>query len=665
MDAFQKVSKRIEELRKEIEHHNYKYYVLDAPEIEDTEYDKMMQELIALEEQYPELLTDDSPSQRVGGEALESFTKVEHTMPKLSLGNAFSEGDLRDFDRRIAKVINEEVEYVVEYKFDGLTVVLKYQEGRFIQGATRGDGYIGEDVTANLRTIRSIPMRLQEADTLEVRGEVLIPKEDFIDLNQRREREELPLFANARNAAAGSIRQLDPKLAASRPLDIFIFNLEYSEKGELLNHSESLDYLQDMGFKVSKYTLCKNIEEVIGQIHYWTKHREELPFDIDGIVIKINNLSQRERLGATSKSPRWAIAYKFPAQEKKTELLDIEIQVGRTGALTPTAILEPVQLAGTTVSRASLHNEDYIREKDIRIGDQVIVKKAGEIIPEVVRVEVKDRTGEEKIFEMPKHCPACGEETLRIEGEAATKCINAACPAQVEREIIHFASRNAMDIEGLGPAVVRQLLKEELIQDISDIYYLKKEQLLTLERTGNKSAENLLNGIETSKENGLARLVFALGIPLVGQRAGKVLARHFKSIEELAQATEEDLVAINEIGEKMAENIVAFFQGHENQRILERLEKAGVIMESQKQSKEEETFLEGVTFVLTGTLPTLTRKEASALIEERGGKVSSSVSRKTNYLLAGAEAGSKLEKAKKLGVAVINEEEFKNMIDKI
>lgn len=665
MDAFQKASKRIEELRKEIEHHNYKYYVLDAPEIEDTEYDKMMQELIALEEQYPELLTDDSPSQRVGGEALESFTKVEHTMPKLSLGNAFSEGDLRDFDRRIAKVINEEVEYVVEYKFDGLTVVLKYQEGRFIQGATRGDGYIGEDVTANLRTIRSIPMRLQEADTLEARGEVLIPKEDFIDLNQRREREGLPLFANARNAAAGSIRQLDPKLAASRPLDIFIFNLEYSESKEFLTHSESLDYLSKMGLKVSQYTLCKNIEEVIDQIHYWTKHREELPFDIDGIVIKVNNLSQRERLGATSKSPRWAIAYKFPAQEKKTELLDIEIQVGRTGALTPTAILEPVQLAGTTVSRASLHNEDYILEKDIRIGDQVIVKKAGEIIPEVVRVEVKDRTGEEKVFEMPKHCPACGEETLRIEGEAATKCINAACPAQVEREIIHFASRNAMDIEGLGPAVVRQLLKEELIQDISDLYYLKKEQLLTLERTGNKSAENLLNAIEASKENGLTRLIFALGIPLVGQRAGKVLAKHFKSIEELAQATEEDLVAINEIGEKMAENIVAFFQGHENQRILERLEKAGVIMESQKQSKEEETFLEGVTFVLTGTLPTLTRKEASARIEERGGKVSSSVSRKTNYLLAGAEAGSKLEKAKKLGVAVINEEEFKNMIDKI
>lgn len=665
MDAFQKASKRIEELRKEIEHHNYKYYVLDAPEIEDTEYDKMMQELIALEEQYPELLTDDSPSQRVGGEALESFTKVEHTMPKLSLGNAFSEGDLRDFDRRIAKVINEEVEYVVEYKFDGLTVVLKYQEGRFIQGATRGDGYIGEDVTANLRTIRSIPMRLQEVDTLEARGEVLIPKEDFIDLNQRREREGLPLFANARNAAAGSIRQLDPKLAASRPLDIFIFNLEYSESKEFLTHSESLDYLSKMGLKVSQYTLCKNIEEVIDQIHYWTKHREELPFDIDGIVIKVNNLSQRERLGATSKSPRWAIAYKFPAQEKKTELLDIEIQVGRTGALTPTAILEPVQLAGTTVSRASLHNEDYILEKDIRIGDQVIVKKAGEIIPEVVRVEVKDRTGEEKVFEMPKHCPACGEETLRIEGEAATKCINAACPAQVEREIIHFASRNAMDIEGLGPAVVRQLLKEELIQDISDLYYLKKEQLLTLERMGNKSAENLLNAIEASKENGLTRLIFALGIPLVGQRAGKVLAKHFKSIEELAQATEEDLVAINEIGEKMAENIVAFFQGHENQRILERLEKAGVIMESQKQSKEEETFLEGVTFVLTGTLPTLTRKEASARIEERGGKVSSSVSRKTNYLLAGAEAGSKLEKAKKLGVAVINEEEFKNMIDKI
>lgn len=662
MDAFQKASRQIEELKKEIERHNYKYYVLDTPEIEDAEYDKMMRELIALEGQYPELLTDDSPSQRVGGEALESFTKVEHTMPQLSLSNAFDEGELREFDRKVAKAMNEEVEYVVEYKFDGLTVVLKYQEGKLVQGATRGDGHIGEEVTANLKTIGSIPMRLQEADTLEVRGEVLIPKKDFINLNQQRKREGSPIFANARNAAAGSIRQLDPRLAASRPLDIFVFNMEYNRGKEFATHSETLDYLSEIGFKVSQYTLCKNIEEAIQQIHHWTEHKEELPFDIDGIVIKVNNLSQRRRLGSTSKSPRWAIAYKFPAQEKQTKLLDIEVQVGRTGALTPTAILEPVQLAGTTVGRASLHNEDYIREKDIRIGDQVIVKKAGEIIPEVVRVERKDRTGEEKVFEMPKYCPACGEETLRIDGEAATKCINVACPAQVEREIIHFASRNAMEIEGLGPAVVRQLLKEGLIQDVSDLYYLKKKQLLILERMGNKSAENLLNAIEASKENGLARLIFALGIPLVGERAGKVLAGYFKSIEELAQATEEDLVAINEIGKKMAENIVAFFQGQENQKILKRLEKAGIIMKAPKQPKEQEAVLEGITFVLTGTLSTLTRKEASALIEERGGKVTSSVSKKTNYLLAGAEAGSKLEKAKKLGIAIIDEEKFKNMI---
>lgn len=662
MDEFQKARERVEELKKKIEYHNYRYYVLDDPEIEDTQYDKMMQELIALEEQYPELLTEDSPSQRVGGEALEYFTKVEHSVPKLSLANAFSEEDIRDFDQRILKTLHQEVEYVVEYKFDGLTVVLKYDKGKFVQGATRGDGYIGEDVTANLKTVRSIPMRLKEPDSLEVRGEILIPKRDFIVLNERRAKEGQPIFANARNAAAGSIRQLDPKLAASRPLDIYVFNLESIQEKGFQSHFESLEHLRKIGFKVSKCYLCKNIDEVIEQIHYWSEHRQELPFDIDGIVIKVNNLAQREVLGSTSKSPRWAIAYKFPPQEKKTKLLDIEVQVGRTGALTPTAILYPVQLAGTTVSRASLHNEDYIKERDIRIGDMVMVRKAGEIIPEVVRVIKEERSGEERAFKMPEFCPVCGEKTLRIEGEAATKCMNAACPAQVERGIIHFASRNAMDIEGLGPAVVKQLLQEQLIHDVSDIYYLKEEDLLTIERMGKKSVENLLNAIEKSKTNGLAHLIFALGIPLVGERGGKILAAHFKSIEELSKATPEDLVAINEIGQKMAENIVAFFQGHENQRLIERLKKAGVMTEIENNGQNKDVSLKGLTFVLTGTLPTLTRKEASAFIEERGGKVSSSVSKKSDYVLAGEEAGSKLEKAKKLGVKIIDEEEFKEMV---
>ncbi|RBP44071.1 NAD-dependent DNA ligase LigA [Garciella nitratireducens] len=663
MDELQKIKNRIEELKEKIEYHNYRYYVLDDPEIEDAQYDQMMQELIALEEQYPEFLTEDSPSQRVGGEALENFVKVRHSVPKLSLANAFSEEELKEFDQRVAKILQQKVEYVVEYKFDGLTVVLKYKNGKFIQGATRGDGYIGEDVTSNLKTIRSIPIRLKEPVSLEVRGEVLIPKKEFITLNERREKEGKSIFANARNAAAGSIRQLDPKLAASRPLDIYIFNLEFIQDKSFQSHMESMEYLRKIGFKVSNCYLCKNIDEVIDQIHYWREHRQELPFDIDGIVIKVNDLAQRKILGNTSKSPRWAIAYKFPAKEKKTKLLDIEIQVGRTGVLTPTAILEPVQLAGTTVGRASLHNEDYIKEKDIRIGDMVIIRKAGEIIPEVVRVVKQERTGEEKIFKMPKFCPVCGERTLRIEGESATKCVNATCPAQVERGIIHFASRDAMDIEGLGPAVVRQLLQEKLICDVSDLYYLKEEQLLTLERMGKKSVKNLLNAIEKSKTNGLARLIFALGIPLVGERGGKILAQYFKSIDALSEATKEDLMVIGEIGQKMAENIIAFFENQENQKLIERLKKAGVKTKVEENKKIQDISLEGLTFVLTGTLPSFTRKQARTFIEERGGKVSSSVSKNTNYVLAGEEAGLKLEKAKKLGIPIIDEEEFKKMIN--
>lgn len=662
MSELDRARERVEELKEIIEYHNHRYYVLDQPEIEDAQYDEYMRELIELESRYPELLSEDSPSQRVGGAPLQAFVKVAHRQPMLSLSNAFDGGDLRDFHRRVTKAIGEEVEYILEYKFDGLTVVLRYEDGRFVQGATRGDGIIGEDVTANLRTIKSIPMTLKEPVTLEVRGEVFISKKNFETLNRSREAKGDPLFANPRNAAAGSIRQLDPKLAASRPLDIFVFNLEYIEEKAFSTHRESLDFLKEMGFKVSEYFAYRDIQEVIEQCTYWSEHREDLPFEIDGMVIKVNDLNQRETLGATSKSPRWAIAYKFPAQEKKTRLLDIEIQVGRTGALTPTAILQPIQLAGTTVSRASLHNEDYIRDKDIRIGDMVVVKKAGDIIPEVVRVVEEDRKGEERIFRMPQHCPVCGEDAFRIQGEAVTKCVNSSCPAQVERGIIHFASRNAMEIEGLGPALVKQLLKEGIIKDVADIYYLRREQLLGLERMGEKSIANLLNAIEGSKARGLARLIFALGIPLVGERGGRILADHYQSMDRLAAATEKELMGIHEIGERMAENIVAFFRVEENQRVIERLGQAGVRMETQEQSKAVGTTLEGLTFVLTGTLPTLTRKEASQMIEEHGGKVSSSVSKKTSYVLAGEAVGSKLEKAEQLGIPVLDEESFLRMI---
>ena len=665
MDELQKMRERIMELRKIIEYHNHLYYVLDKPEIEDAEYDSLMRELIKIEKEYPELLREDSPSQRVGGSPLESFSKVEHRQPLLSLSNAFNDAELRDFHRKVVKVIGEDVEYVMEFKFDGLTVVLKYVEGIFVQGATRGDGFIGEDVTSNLRTIKSIPLRLKEKATLEVRGEVFISKEDFIALNKRRERLGKPLFANPRNAAAGSIRQLDPNLTASRPLDIFTFNLEFIEGKSLATHRESLAYMKNLGLKTSEIFTYNNIEEIIEKCNYWSEHRQELPFEIDGMVIKVNNLKDRELLGYTSKSPRWAIAYKFPAQEKRTRLIDIEIQVGRSGALTPTAILEPVRLAGSTIGRASLHNEDYIREKDIRIGDMVVIRKAGDIIPEVVRVVKEERSGNEKIFKMPKNCPACGEEAIRISREAATKCINVACPAQIERGIIHFVSRTAMDIEGLGPAVVRQLLKGKLIKDFADIYYLRREELLTLERMGEKSAGNLLRAIERSKDNDLASVIFALGIPLVGERGGKVLAENYMSLDELSNATEQELMNIDEIGEKMARNIVAFFKGQENQAIIQKLKAVGVkTKKDEDQENQREDIFKGLTFVLTGTLPTLSRKAANELIEQRGGRVSSSVSKNTSYVLAGEKPGSKLEKAQNLGVRVINERDFLSMIEK-
>ncbi|AOT69799.1 NAD-dependent DNA ligase LigA [Geosporobacter ferrireducens] len=660
---FKEAKEKAADLKEQLEYHNYRYYVLDAPEISDYAYDQMMQQLIALEEQFPGLATPDSPTQRVGGEALSEFQQVVHSVPMLSLDNSYSHEELKEFDKRIRKTIQEEIEYVVEYKIDGLSIALRYEDGRFVQGATRGDGYIGEDVTQNLRTIKSIPLKLKEEIDLEVRGEVYIARDKFAALNRKQEEKGDTVFANPRNAAAGSLRQLDSKITAQRPLDIFIFNIQQVDDHIFEKHTEGLDYLKDLGFKTSPYEVCNQIEEVIDLCEKWAVKRMDLPFDIDGLVIKINSLRQRDALGIKSKSPKWAIAYKFPAEQQKTTVQDIIVQVGRTGALTPTAILEPVRVAGSVISRATLHNEDNIREKDIRIGDKVIIQKAGDVIPEVVRVIFEERTGEERIFEIPKVCPECGAETIRLAGEAVTRCMNSACPAQLRRGIIHFVSRDAMNIDGLGESIVTLLLDQHLIQDAADLYYLKKEALVPLERMGEKSAQNLIDAIEKSKGNDLDRVIFGLGIKLVGARAASLLAEAFGSMDDFIHAGYEQIISIPEIGDKMAESIRNYFLEERNLMVIEKLRRAGVNMEVQKKAlKAEEQKLEGLTFVITGTLSKYRRNEAKEMIERLGGKVSGSVSKKTDYVLAGEEAGSKLEKALELGVSVLDEAAFETMI---
>lgn len=661
-----KASQRIEELKEKINYHNYKYYVLDNPEISDYEYDILINELMELEGKYPELITSDSPTQRVGGEPVTKFQQVTHTVPLLSLGNSYDGQDLLDFDKRIKKEIGDNVEYVVEFKIDGLSVALTYAQGRFIRGATRGDGTVGEDITTNLRTIKTIPLTLMEDVDIEVRGEAYIPKERFAQLNKKQEENGQTTFANPRNAAAGSLRQLDPKIAASRPLDIFIFNILTIEGKELATHSEALDYIKNLGFKTSKYEICKDIHEVIKMCEKWQQQRHELSFEIDGLVIKVNDLKQREVLGARSKSPRWAIAYKFPAEQKETTIEDIIVQVGRTGAITPTAILEPVRIAGSVVSRATLHNQDFIDEKDIRIGDRVLIHKAGDIIPEVVRVLKDKRTGEEKVFTLPNECPECGEPTIRLEDEVALRCVNMSCPAQLRRGIIHFVSRNAMDIDGMGEAIVTLLLDKQLIQNPGDIYYLKdkKNELINLERMGEKSVQNLLDAIEESKKNDLGRLINALGIKLVGSKAASLLAERFKSLDNLMNTSEEGLTSIDEIGPKMAESIVKFFEDESNLEVINRLKEAGINMESKKEEiPDVQQKLKDQTFVLTGSLEAYTRKEAKEIIERLGGKVTGSVSKKTNYVLAGENPGSKIDKANSLGIKILNEEEFKEIIE--
>ena len=658
------IENRINELIDLINYHNEKYYNQDEPEITDFEYDNLMKELIKLEEENPELKRVDSPSSRVGGKALDKFTQITHKIPMLSLSNAYSAQDLRDFDKRVRDINNNGVEYVVEFKIDGLSVGLNYNDGVFDKGATRGNGVVGEDITENLKTVKSIPLNINQDNEVVVRGEVYISKENFENINKSQEEQGLQLFANPRNLAAGTLRQLDSKLTAKRPLDIFVFNLEYIEGMEFESHSQSLEYLHKLGFKVSpNYKVCNSIDEVIEHIEYWTKNRDSLEFDIDGMVIKVNNLKQRENMGYTAKSPRWAIAYKFPAEQKKTKLIDIIVEVGRTGTITPTAILEPVRLAGTTVSRATLHNEDYITEKDIRIGDTVLVQKAGDIIPQVVEVIKEERTGNEIEFKLPDKCPVCSEPTVRLEGEAAVKCINISCPAQIRRGIIHFVSRDAMNIDGLGESIITLLLEKELIKDVSDLYYIKKEDVVGLERMGEKSATNLINSIEKSKSNELYRLINGLGIKYIGVKGAKVLAKSFNNIDEIINADINQLINLEEFGEIMANSVVQFFREERNLKVIEKLKQSGVNTENIVDEDDSiEKIFEGMKIVLTGTLPTLKRNDAKEMIESRGGKATSSVSKSTTFVLAGEEAGSKLTKANELGIKVIDEEKFLELI---
>lgn len=659
--------KRVDELHKLLNQYGYEYYVLDKPSVPDSEYDKRMQELIALETEFPQLKTPNSPTQRIGGEVLEGFQKVRHRIPMLSLANAFNEADLRDFDRRVRQTVGDTA-YVCELKIDGLAVSLRYENGVFVQGSTRGDGTVGEDITANLRTVRSIPLQLTEKVTIEVRGEVFMPKKSFAKLNKEREENGEILFANPRNAAAGSLRQLDPKIAASRNLDVFLYAIGENHLELIERHSEGLNYLDRLGLKTNQERrLCSTIDDVLEYIKEWQEKRPDLPYEIDGIVVKVDRYDQQEKLGTTVKSPRWAIAYKFPAEEVMTKLIGIDLSVGRTGVVTPTGILEPVRVAGTTVQRASLHNEDLIKEKDIRIGDYVIVKKAGDIIPEVVRSVPEKRTGKENPFAMPTHCPACGSELVRLEGEVALRCINPKCPAQIREGLIHFVSRNAMNIDGLGEKVITQLFQENLVADVADIYKLNKEQLIQLERMGEKSVQNLLTAIEASKENSLERLLFGLGIRHVGAKAAKILAQTYEHIDRLMEAKEEELQAITDIGEKMANSIVTYFQAPEVKELIDELKSLGVNVTYKGERPENiadiESPVAGKTIVLTGKLTNLSRNEAKERLEQLGATVTGSVSKKTDIVIAGADAGSKLEKAQSLDIEIWSEEQFLEILN--
>ncbi len=644
---------RIKQLRAELEKHNHSYYVLDDPTISDYEYDMMMQELIKLEEENPQFADPNSPSQRVGGEALNTFEKVTHTVQMGSLRDVFSTEQASEFITDCLKELND-AEFVVEPKIDGLSVSLEYRNGEFVRGSTRGDGFVGEDVTANLRTIRSIPLKLKEAvPFLEVRGEVYMPLKSFEELTEQQENEGEQVFKNPRNAAAGSLRQKDPKIAASRKLDIFVFNVQQIEGHELTSHEQSLKYLSEQGFRViPEYKTVKTAAEAAERIKYIGEKRSEFTFDIDGAVIKVNSFAQREALGATAKVPKWAVAYKYPPEEKETTLREIEVNVGRTGAITPVAVFDTITLAGTAVSRAVLHNQEFITEKDIRIGDRIVVRKAGEIIPEVLRSVC--HADDSVPYTLPEYCPVCGTKAVRWEDEAALRCPNVECPAQQRRNIIHFASKGAMNIDGMGPAAVTSLLDAGLIKNAADIYSLTKERLMTLERMGEKSADNLLNAIERSKDQPLDRVIFAIGIRNVGAAAAKLLCDKFGSIDKIMDASAEDIASIEGFGDIMSENVVSAFRESHFRDLISQLKAAGVKMEYSSPVSNDRRF-EGMTFVITGTLPTMKRDEAKALIEKFGGKAASSVSKKTTYVVAGEEAGSKLTKAQELGLEIIDE----------
>jgi len=683
---------RAEELRQQINCHNYRYYVLDSPVISDAEYDRLMQELVTLEEEHPELVTPDSPTQRVGAPPAIAFESYTHHQPMLSLSNAFGDEELLAFDRRIKRMLDmdaeADIEYVAELKIDGLAVSLTYEGGRLVRGATRGDGYSGEDITTNLRTINAIPLTLFqgiEGETrrrgdaatetinhqpsaipaiprmMEVRGEVFMLHEEFRRINREREAAGEPTFANPRNAAAGSVRQLDSSITARRNLDIFVYGVGFVQGGGFSTHFETLQALKSWGFKVNpNVRLCRSIEEIRAFITDWSEKRETLGYDIDGVVVKVNSLELQNRLGFVARSPRWATAYKYPATQETTVIRDIIVQVGRTGALTPVAVMDPVEVGGVTVSRATLHNEDEIRRKDVRIGDTVVIQRAGDVIPEVVQVTKDRRTGDEIPFQMPSKCPVCGGEVERPEGEAVARCINLACPAQVKERIVHFTSRNALNIEGVGPGQVDQLTDKGLIRDPADLYYLKLEDLLPLERMGEKLASNILGAIEKSRDTTLARLIYGLGIRHVGEHVAQVLADHFGSIERIQDASDEELSSVPEVGPVIARSIAKFFAQPENRAVLEKLRQAGVTPRTEKVAAR--AALAGKTFVFTGALESFSREEAEEKVCLLGGRAASSVSRSTDFVVAGESAGSKLQKARELGITVLTEEQFVEMI---
>ena len=662
----EKAQKRIEELRKQTEHYAQKYYDEDNPEVSDFEYDMLMLELRNLEKEFPEFTNKESLTQKVGGKVKEGFKKVEHKIPLLSMQDIFNLDEIREYVEKIQNQAKDEniqnAAFVVETKIDGLTAALEYKDGKFVRGATRGNGNVGEDVTENLKTIKNIPKELTENIDITVRGEVFISKSDFEKMNQEREANEEELFANARNAAAGSLRQLDSTITKTRPLDIYVYNIQEIKGKEISSHYEGLQYLKKLGFNVNPVTeYCKTADDVIKAIQKIGDKRDELTFGIDGAVIKVDDLNYREILGTTAKSPRWQIAYKYPPEQRETKLIDIVCNVGRTGVITPLAILEPVQVAGSTISKTTLHNEDFIKEKDIMIGDTVLIQKAGDVIPEIVKVEKQKRTGKEKIFVMPTVCPICGATAIREEGEAAIRCTGIECPAKLYRNLVHFVSREAMNIDGLGESIIDQLMDRKLISNIADIYALKEDDIASLKKNGKKFTENLKNAIENSKNNELYRLITALGIRHVGSKASKVLAKKFKTLDNLANTDFNTLSEIDDIGPIVANSIIEFFSQDQTKDLIQRLKDYGVNMEDTSETSIDTKF-DGLTFVLTGSLEHLTRNEAQDLIEKHGGKVSGSVSKKTSYVVAGEEAGSKLTKAQSLGIKILTEEDFLSMI---